>query len=41
VFQVGLARLRFRSWNSDVMVAAHCISLSVDLEQILRCCYRA
>jgi hypothetical protein len=41
VFQVGLASLRFSSGNSDVMVAAHCISLSVDLEQILRCCYRA
>jgi hypothetical protein len=32
---VGLARLRFRSGNSDVMVAAHCFSLSVELAQIL------
>jgi hypothetical protein len=30
VFQVGLARLRFRSGNSDVMVPAHCFSLSVN-----------
>src|SRR5580704_14698155 len=28
VLQVGLARLRFSSGNSDVMVAAHCFSLS-------------
>jgi hypothetical protein len=28
VFQVGLARLRFSSGNSDVMVPAHCFSLS-------------
>jgi len=27
VFQVGLARLRFSSGNSDVMVPAHCFSL--------------
>ena len=40
VFQVGLARLRFRSGNSDVMVPAHCLSLSVELAQILRCRYR-
>jgi hypothetical protein len=38
VFQVGLARLRFSSGNSDVMVPAHCFSLSV--AQILRCRYR-
>jgi hypothetical protein len=37
VFQVGLARLRFSSGNSDVMVPAHCFSLSVELAQILRC----
>jgi len=30
VFQVGLARLRFSSGNSDVMVPAHCFSLSVN-----------
>jgi hypothetical protein len=30
VFEVGLARLRFRSGNSDVMVPAHRFSLSVD-----------
>jgi hypothetical protein len=35
VFQVGLARLRFSSGNSDVMVPAHCFSLSVGLAQIL------
>jgi hypothetical protein len=29
VFQVGLARLRFGSGNSDVMILAHCFSLSV------------
>jgi hypothetical protein len=40
VFQVGLARLRFSSGNSDVMVPAHCFSLSVELAQILRCRYR-
>jgi len=40
VFQVGLARLRCGSGNSDVMVAAHCFSLSAELAQILRCCYR-
>src|SRR5579863_2822467 len=37
VFQVGLARLRFRCGNSDVMVAAHGLSLPVELAQILRC----
>jgi hypothetical protein len=31
VFQVGLARLRFGSGNSDVMIPAHCFSLSVGL----------
>jgi hypothetical protein len=36
MFQVGLARLRFSSGNSDVMVPAHCFSLSVELAQILR-----
>src|SRR5271166_6167709 len=40
VFQVGLARLRFSSGNSDVMVPAHCFSLSVELAQILRRRYR-
>jgi hypothetical protein len=40
VFQVGLARLRFSSGNSDVMVPAHRSSLSVELAQILRCRYR-
>jgi hypothetical protein len=35
VFQVGLARLRFSGGNSDVMVAAHCLLLSVELAQIL------
>src|ERR1700680_1877189 len=40
VFQVGLARLRFSSGNSDVMVPAHCFSLSVELAQILLCRYR-
>jgi len=30
VFQVGLARLHFRRGNSDVMVPAHCFSLSVN-----------
>ncbi len=29
-FQVGLASLRFSSGNSDVMVPAHCFSLSLD-----------
>jgi hypothetical protein len=38
VFQVGLARLRFGSGNSDVMVPAHCFSLSGGVLQILRCC---
>jgi hypothetical protein len=40
VFQVGLARFRFGSGNSDVMVAAHCFSLSVILAEILRYRYR-
>ena len=40
VFQVGLPRLRFSSGNSDVMVPAHCFSLSVKWAQILRCRYR-
>jgi len=40
LFQVGLARLHFRRGNSDVMVAAHCFWLSVELAQILRCRYR-
>ena len=40
VFQVGLPRLRFRSGNPDVMVPAHCFSLSVELAQILRHRYR-
>src|SRR5580700_547150 len=40
VFQVGLARPRFRSGNSDVMVTAHYFSLSVELAQILRSRYR-
>jgi hypothetical protein len=40
VFQVGLARLRFSRGNSDVMVPAHCFSLSMELAQILRCRYR-
>ena len=40
VFQVGLARLRFSSGNSDVMVLAHGFSLSMELAQILRCRYR-
>jgi hypothetical protein len=40
VFQVGLARLRFSSGNSDVMVPAHRSSLSVELAQILGCRYR-
>jgi hypothetical protein len=30
MFQVGLARLRFISGNSDVMVPAHCFSLSLE-----------
>jgi len=34
---VGLARLRFSSGNSDVMVPAHGFSHSVELAQILRC----
>jgi hypothetical protein len=40
VFQVGLARLHFISWNSDVMVPPHCLLLFVELAQILRCRYR-
>lgn len=36
VFQVGFPKLRFGSGNSDVMVSAHCYSLSVELTQILR-----
>jgi hypothetical protein len=40
VFQVGLPRLRFGSGNSDVMVPAHCFSLSVELAQILGYRYR-
>jgi hypothetical protein len=40
VFQVGLPRLGFGSGNSDVMVPAHCFSLSVELAQILRYRYR-
>ena len=40
VFQVGLPRLRFGSGNCDVMVPAHCFSLSVELAQILRYRYR-
>ena len=40
VFQVGLARLRFSSGISDVMVPAHCFLLSVKWAQILRCRYR-
>ena len=40
VFQVDLARLRFGGRNSDVMVPAHCFSLSVELAQILRSRYR-
>jgi hypothetical protein len=40
VFQVGLAKLRFSSGNPDVMVPAHCFSLSVELAQILRRRYR-
>jgi hypothetical protein len=40
VFQVGLPMLRFGSGNSDVMVRAHCFSLSVELAQILRYRYR-
>lgn len=40
VFQVDLPRLRFSSGNSDVMVPAHCFSLSVELAQILRYRYR-
>src|SRR5580704_10287234 len=40
VFQVGLARLRFSSGISDVMVPTHCFSLSVKWAQILRCRYR-
>src|ERR1700691_3314959 len=35
VFQVGLARLRFSSRNSDVMVPAHCFLLSVEFVQIV------
>ena len=31
VFQVGLARLRFSSGNSDVMVAPHCFSLPSEI----------
>jgi hypothetical protein len=41
VFQVGLPRLRFGSGNSDVMVSAHCFSLSEGLAQILRYRYCA
>ena len=37
VFQVGFARLGFGGGNSDVMVAAHGFSLSVEMAQILRC----
>jgi hypothetical protein len=33
VFQVGLARLRFRGGNSDVMVPTHGFSLSVELHR--------
>jgi len=33
VFQVGLARLHFSSGNSDVMVPAHCFSLSLELQE--------
>ena len=40
VFQVGFARLRLSSGNSDVMVPAHCFSLPVELAQILRCRFR-
>jgi hypothetical protein len=40
VFQVGFPRLRFGSGNSDVMVSAHCFSLSVELAEILRYRYR-
>jgi hypothetical protein len=40
VLQVGLARLRFRRGDSDVMVVAHCLSLSVELGKILRCRWR-
>jgi hypothetical protein len=40
VFQVGLARLRFGSGNSDVMVPAHCFSLSVESAQIPSYRYR-
>ena len=40
VFQVGLARLRLNSGNSNVMIPAHCFSLSVELAQILRRRYR-
>ena len=36
VFHVGLPSLRFGRGNSDVMVSAHCSSLSVELAQILR-----
>jgi hypothetical protein len=36
VFQVSFTRLRFGGGNSDVMVQAHCSSLSVELAQILR-----
>jgi hypothetical protein len=35
VFQVGLARLRFSSGNSDVVVPAHCFLLSVEFVQIV------
>jgi len=40
VFQVRLARLRFGSGNSDVMVSAHCFSPSSELAQILHYRYR-
>src|SRR5580693_4717642 len=40
MLQVGLARLRFSSGNSDVMVPAHCFSLCVELALILRRGYR-
>jgi len=35
VFQVGLARLRFSSGNSDVMVPAHRVSLSLEKKILL------
>src|ERR1700678_2097923 len=40
VFQVRLASLRFGSGNSDVMVSAHCFSLSTELAQTLHYRYR-